>query len=107
MSWVLFGVAPSGPVIATALGRWTEIFVLKPAPMPVGVNIRVWLSGVLHLPGTSGESFGLAEPRTLSTGLEKVRWIGSTGETFPSGPGLTTATGVALFGNHDTVSVRP
>src|SRR4051812_17253198 len=107
MSWVLLGVAPSGPVTETALGRWAEILVLKPTPRPLGVKTSVWLSGVLHLPGTFGESCGLAEPRTSPTFLEKVRRIGCTGDTLPSGPGLTTATGVAVFGNQETVSGLP
>ena len=57
--------------------------------------------------GGAGESFGLAEPSTLRTGLEKVRRSGVAGETSEPGAGLAATLGEPPAGNQVTLCGLP
>src|ERR1044072_8827445 len=90
---------PSGPRTATAFGRSTGTFAPKGMPQPDGVNTSAWLSALRQWPDTAGVSLGRAEPRTLSTGSEKVRCSGVEGVILLPGAGLLIATAVLACGN--------
>ena len=51
-------------------------------PVPEGVNTSVWAFARFQCPGTFGESFGRASPRTFVTGSESVRRSWSPGSSL-------------------------
>jgi len=75
--------------------------------MPAGVKASVWLLARCQCPGVLGISRGRAEPSTLLTGLEKVRYSVVAGPMCEPAAGSETITARCDGGNQLTCVAGP